>query len=211
MKIVVIGGGNKPSKELLKKSCNNCDLIIAADKGAQYLFEENIFPNIVLGDFDSIDNEILEKLKEKNLNIEVYPKEKDFTDSELALNIALKHNPEEIIILGCIGTRMDHVLGNIGLLYKCLEKNIKGKLVDDNNIIFLVNKSTTLKNEGMKYIGFQGFRDMVSDFNIRGAKYDLYNHNLKFGECITVSNEFIKDTMDISFNEGVVMVIYSKD
>ncbi|MEW8955286.1 thiamine diphosphokinase [Clostridium sp.] len=211
MKIVIVGGGKEPSPDLLTNNCKSSDLIIAADRGAQYLSENNIYPNILLGDFDSIDEEILEEIKKKNINMKVYPKEKDFTDSELALNIALEYNPKEIVLLGCTGTRMDHVFGNIGLLNKCLERNIKGKIIDDNNIIFLVNESTTLKDEGMKYIGFQGFRHRVRGFNIRDAKYDLYDHDLTFGECITVSNEFIKDTMDISFNEGVVMVIYSKD
>lgn len=212
MKILIVGGGLKPSSELIMKEYEKSDIVIAADKGAQYLFEENINPTILLGDFDSINKEVLKKLQTQNSEIKVYPPEKDFTDSEIAVDLALEYKPEEITLLGCTGSRLDHVLGNIGLLYKCLQNGSRAYIKDDNNIIFLVNKSIKLKKKNMNYISFQGFREEVKNFNIRNAKYDLHDYNLKFGETISVSNEFLDEKdMDITFNNGIVMVMYSMD
>ncbi|SFB26937.1 thiamine diphosphokinase [Clostridium frigidicarnis] len=212
MKILIVGGGIKPSSELIIKEYEKSDIVIAADRGAQYLFEENLNPTILLGDFDSINKEVLEKLRAKNSEIKVYPPEKDFTDSEIAVDLALEYKPEEVTLLGCTGSRLDHVLGNIGLLYKCLGNGSRAYIKDDNNIIFLVNKSTKLKKKNMNYISFQGFREEVKNFNIRNAKYDLHDYDLNFGETISVSNEFLDEKdVEITFNNGIVMVMYSMD
>ena len=116
-----------------------------------------------------------------------------------------------ICLLGCTGTRIDHVIGNIGLLDRALNKGIKAYIRDENNYMFLIDKSTKLKNVFGKYISFQGFREAVLDFKIEGAKYDLDSHSLLFGDPLTVSNEFLDEYINVSFSKGKVMVIYSKD
>lgn len=82
MKVLIIAGGEKPSSELLKSEIKECDLLIAADRGAEAYLENGFTPDYALGDFDSIGEEykdILDKIK-----VEKFNPEKDNTDTEIA-------------------------------------------------------------------------------------------------------------------------------
>ncbi|MFL0249902.1 thiamine diphosphokinase [Clostridium neuense] len=211
MKVVVISGGKEPSKELLMKEIKNCDFLICADSGANCLHKYNIRPNILLGDFDSIAIEAFEYYKNNCVNVLKYPKEKDFTDTELALSEALKLDVTEVVFLGCTGTRLDHLFGNMGLLLRCVKKGIKACIKDDNNTIFIIDKTCILSGEKGEMFSIQAYMNEVENLSIEGAKYPLKNYNLKFGDPRTISNEFLDGSVKISFEEGYVIVFKSRD
>ena len=203
MKVLIIAGGEKPSSELLKSEIKECDLLIAADRGAEAYLENGFTPDYALGDFDSIGEEYKE--------VEKFNPEKDNTDTEIAFFKAVELGATEIVFLGVTGTRLDHVMANLGLLREALERGIEAYIIDNNNKIYLKNKGTTLKKEFGDYISFQAFGSPVNNFSIKGSKYELYNHKLLIGDSLCVSNEFIDEYIDISFEKGEVLVIYSRD
>lgn len=211
MKAVIVSGGKPPSKELLFNEVKNADIIIGADKGCETLYNYNISPNYILGDFDSIDLNILDKIKIKSDKKLKFKKEKDFTDTEIAFNLAIENNVDEIVLLGVTGTRYDHSLSNIGLLLKGLNLNIDVKIKDDNNIIFLINKSINLKGSKGQTISFHAYCEVVNNLTLRGCKYSLENYNLKLGDGLTTSNEFLSEEINVTFDSGNLLVIYSND
>lgn len=101
MKTLIITGGNLNkdfTKEYLKKY--SFDLIIAVDKGLEVLDKLEVKPNYIVGDFDSINKEILQKYKvHHNIKIITLNPEKDFTDTHVAINVAIENNSKEIIVL----------------------------------------------------------------------------------------------------------------
>lgn len=97
MKVVIISGGMEPSRNLLMDELKDCNFLICADSGADCLYKYHIKPDILLGDFDSINKESFQYYKNECSNVLRYPKEKDFTDTELALSEALKLNVHEIV------------------------------------------------------------------------------------------------------------------
>ena len=120
MKAVIVGGGDAPSKELLEEELSDADILICADGGGNCLYKYDKAPNYLLGDFDSIHKEILEFFTQSNCIIETYPTEKDCTDSEICFNKAIELKATNITMLGFTGSRIDHFLGNLGLLKKSL-------------------------------------------------------------------------------------------
>ena len=140
MRSIIVSGGKAPSKELLKEYIKDDDYIVGVDKGCNILREIEATPNIILGDFDSIDKEVLNYYKDKGVKIEKFNPEKDYTDTDLGYIKALEVNPSEIILFGATGSRIDHMLGNIGILLKGLRENIKVTIVDDNNRMYAVIK-----------------------------------------------------------------------
>ena len=104
-----------------------------------------------------------------------YKKEKDFTDTEIAFNLAVEKGAKEIVLLGGTGTRYDHSLSNLGLMLKALKMSIILKIIDDNNIIFLTDKSMILKGNKGDTISFHAYCECVKNLNICGSKYDLIN------------------------------------
>lgn len=211
MKIVIFSGGKAPSLNLLKKEIKDADILIAVDSGGNFLRDNGITPNYLVGDFDSINRETLDFFKHSKSIICEYPKDKDFTDTELALELALKLKTDNITFLGCTGTRIDHIIGNIGLLRTCLENNVLGKIKDDNNTIFLSEKPIRISGKKGTNFSLQAFCSEVTNLTIKGAKYPLKNHKLKIGDPITISNEFLDQDVDILFTDGLLMILYSWD
>lgn len=211
MKVIIISGGNPPSKELLTKEMDDGAFLIGADSGANCLFRYNIKPDLLVGDFDSIDKKILYHFKNNNCRIDTYPTEKDFTDTEIAVQKALSMKPNKIVLMGCTGSRVDHLLGNIGMLKNCLENGVDACIVDQNNYIRLTDASTSLKGTVGQTFSLQAYGDEVIGLTIEGAKYPLTNYNLKIGQSITISNEFVLPLVNIKFKAGILMVILSKD
>ncbi|WP_040211653.1 thiamine diphosphokinase [Clostridium polynesiense] len=211
MKILIIGGGKLPEKETLIKEYGESDYVICADKGGEYLFNAGLNPTILIGDLDSISQEALTAFKQNEVKIEKFPAEKDYTDTELCVYKALEQNPDEIIMLGCTGSRVDHLLGNLGLLKLCLDRNVKAVIKDENNEIFLIDKPLFLKGEQGKLISLQAYSSEVSNINLKGVKYPLKGYNLKPWSPFTVSNVINDSEVEITFTEGILMVILPKD
>jgi len=211
MKVIIISGGNPPSKELLINEIAEDTFLIGADSGANCLFDYNVKPDLLVGDFDSIDKKVLDYFKENNCIIDIYPTEKDFTDTEIAVERALRMKPNEIVLLGCTGSRVDHLLGNIGMLKICLENGVDACIMDENNYIRLINASTSLKGTVGQIFSLQSYGDEIIGLTIEGAKYPLNNYNLKIGQSITISNEFLSPEVQLNFKSGMLMIILSTD
>ncbi|MGH4119980.1 thiamine diphosphokinase [Clostridium sp.] len=211
MKIIIVSGGIPPSRELLTKENTEGTFIIAVDSGANCLYDYKIFPDLLIGDFDSISKKVLEYFKKSKCIIDTYPTEKDFTDTEIAVRKAISMKPSEIVLLGCTGSRVDHLLGNLGMLKKCLKNSVSAHIVDKNNDIRLSNTATTLNGTVGQIFSVQAYGDEVIGLTIDGAKYPLNNYNLKNGESITISNEFVSPNVKLNFKSGTLMIILSCD
>ena len=138
MRGVVVSAGNKVSEEILKKYLND-SYIICCDGGIKNFYELDTLPNLIVGDFDSIDENGRKFIEDNNIEKNVYNTVKNFTDTEAAIDILLERGFEEIVILGATGTRLDHTLANIFLLQKLFGRS-KATIVDNNNIIEYVEK-----------------------------------------------------------------------
>lgn len=211
MRVVIISGGKAPKEATIRNYINDDTYIISADSGANVLYEYKIFPDVLLGDFDSIDENILKYYETSGCTIKRYKAEKNFTDTEAAVEEAIRLNPEEIYFLGSTGTRIDHTLANLGLLYRCYLKGIDSHIVDDNNNISIYGSNFTFDEAKGQIFSLQAFGSMVKNLSIKGAKYGLINYDLFFGDPRTVSNECIDTPVKITFDSGILILIKSND
>jgi thiamine pyrophosphokinase len=211
VKVVIVSGGSAPSKKLLERELNKDSILICADSGGNCLYRYNILPKYLMGDFDSIDGEVLNFFKYKGCIIEEYPKVKDCTDTEIVIDKALGLKPDEIVLLGVTGSRVDHLLGNLGMLLKCNLSGVKAYIKDEHNTIELVDKSTRIEGEEGETFSLYAYCDVVKNLSIIGAKYKLDNYDLKLGDGRTISNEFLKKSADIVFDSGRLLLMKSRD
>ena len=139
---VIISGGNIRDDfalAFLKRYPGK--LLIAADRGIGFCRRNHVFPTHIVGDFDSGLGEDLKWFQvREEIEVQVFQPEKDFTDTQIALKLALKLGAEEIRILGGTGTRIDHVLANIRILKICADRGIFCTLEDEHNRIYLKEK-----------------------------------------------------------------------
>ncbi|MEG0579265.1 MAG: thiamine diphosphokinase, partial [Niameybacter sp.] len=106
-------------------SLKTYDYILCADNGMKHAKVLGICPDEILGDFDSCSQEDLEFFRQKDVRVTQAPCEKDETDTELALDTAIAMGATYIDLWGGIGSRLDHSLANIHLLYKALMQGVQ--------------------------------------------------------------------------------------
>lgn len=209
---IIISGGNI-TEEFTRKVVSNKEYknIISVDKGLEILDKCNIKPNYIIGDFDSLNKDILKKyLDDKKIKIIELNPEKDYTDTHMAIKLAIELNSTNITIIGAIGTRIDHTLANIHIMKEALEKNISCEIINENNNIKLINKSTIIKNN-YPYISLIPLTSKVSGITLKGFKYSLNNAIMKIGESVGISNELVEENATIEIKDGILIIIQSKD
>ena len=200
-------------KDLYRKSKERPG-IIAADKGLQACTELGLTPDLIVGDFDSAGEDLLAKWRQRgDIRICVYPSEKDWTDTELALNYAIELGWEEVTVLGCFGTRVDHIIGNLSLLPAALERGITLILLDEHNRITLHDRAYTIRKDEQwgDYVSLFPYGPEVTGLTLRGFRYELTNGILRNQESRGVSNEIVMPSAGVSFTGGMVLMVESRD
>ena len=152
MKKVLIVTGGRTDTDLVREVYEEYkpDVVIAADRGMMAAREIDIVPDYVVGDFDSGEAEVVKYFKSlfethgKPI-VKAFNPEKDETDTELAISLALTLSPKDIVLLGATGTRLDHTLANIELLYKPLSGGVRTRIIDEHNVISIHDKDITIK------------------------------------------------------------------
>ena len=213
MSTLIVTGGNV-NTEFLKKILeeNKFETIIAADKGLEALNKINVMPNYIIGDFDSVNKTTLNQYENKNIEITYLKPEKDFTDTHMAIKLAIEKRAKHITIIGATGTRMDHTLANIHVLNEALQNNVPTEIINEHNRIMLINKKAKLiKNTNYKYVSIIPLTTKITGVTLKGFKYNIENATINLGESIGVSNEQIEQEALIEIKEGIAILIYSKD
>lgn len=199
MRGVIICGGN--AGEYIKDYIKPDDFVICADSGYDHAKKYGITPDIVIGDMDSTKFTDIEEEKK------LYPKRKDFTDSELAVMYAEEKGFEETLLFAMIGTRMDHSLANISMLPRL--KN--AVIIDANNEIYFTESEISLSGKQGDIISIIPFKEDVSGITTDGLDYPLKNGTIKHGTSLGVSNVMLGESCRIKIEKGAAFIIRSKD
>lgn len=217
MKILIILGGEIQDDFVCQKiMTDKYERIIAVDGGLVSADRMQIMPTDIVGDFDTAPANLLKHYQtKKEICIHKFPPEKDATDSQIAIELALSLRCHEIVVIGATGRRIDHTLGNIQLLSLPLNQNVKCILWDQNNRIRLIKEKTLFRKEELfgKYISILPFTQRVENITLYGFRYPLYGYQMDLfrDPSLGISNELVKDEGIIEFSEGILMVIESTD
>lgn len=211
-KVIIVTGGNRDIQHYraFKALFPSDTFIIGVDAGATWLIEHEERLDLAIGDFDTIGASGLSTLKNANVAIITALVDKDETDTELALTEALQNNAKYISIYGGIGTRADHSLANMHLLWKCIGLGVQIQIIDPWNRIRMVEKQMTITKD-YSYVSLFPFTPMVEGITLVGFKYPLQNATLQWGNSLGVSNELVDEIGYITVNEGALLVIESND
>ncbi|RZT22986.1 MULTISPECIES: thiamine diphosphokinase [Fictibacillus] len=214
MKIrIVAGGPDHLIPEIENDKTSTGDLWIGVDRGTFFLLEKGIMPEYAFGDFDSISVAEKEIILKSDIIINQYQTEKDETDMELALQWAMDQNPEEILLFGATGGRLDHEMMNIQLLYRTISSNTEVKVIDKKNEISIKPPGTYTieKEEPYSYISFLAFQGEVKGITLTGFKYPLEKASLMMGSSLCISNELVNKSGTYSFDSGIILMVKSHD
>ncbi len=211
MKAVVVTNGDIRNLLQLKAILEEAETIICADGAAKYLMAVDIVPDVLLGDLDSIASEELKWMVDRGVEPVRFPARKDATDTELAVDYALQLSPEEIILVGGVGSRWDHSLSNILLLKKLLNHGVRGRIVNEYNEITIIDKSLELEGAIGDIISIIPISEVVRGVNLQGLEYPLVNRTIPMGSSLGISNCLKEARAKITLEEGILLVIKSRD
>ena len=212
--LIVTGGQIERAfcMEYLEK--NSFDYMAAVDFGLRFFYDAQIAPDLAVGDFDSADADVLRHFKDRE-GIEwvrLVP-EKDDTDTEAAVRRVIAKGYGQIHILGATGSRLDHALGNIGLLGLGLEAGIEMFLADPHNRVRMIEEPITISKKGQfgNYVSLLPVSEKVFGVTLLGMKYPLNNHTLTQFNSLGISNEIIEERAEIRIKGGTLLVLETRD
>lgn len=201
MKCIIIGAGNFQNETITK---NKDDFLICADAGYIYAKALNLEVDLLVGDFDSIDN------IPNNINKVTLPSEKDETDLYIAIQEGIARGYKEFDIYGSLGGRIEHSIANIQILSNMATKSIKARLKDQNTIIEVLTTGTHIYNKECK--GFLSLFSLSNEsvISIQNLKYELTNKVISNLFPLGIDNEFIGVESKVTVHQGMVLSIINK-
>lgn len=214
-KALIVSGGSI-QKDFLRKVFHSveADFLIAADSGLEAVSDLGLPVTHIVGDFDSAEAGILDSyVNRADVDIRRFRPEKDATDTEIALRLALELGCDEIILTGCTGSRLDHVWGNVQLLSIAKEASAKAWLLDSCNRISLIDRGTVIKKSEQygKYISLFPLGGTVEDLTLKGFKYPLTDYFLAPVDSRCVSNEIADEEGMITYKKGQLLLMETRD
>lgn len=215
MKYLIVTGGETTdafATEVIKNG--GFEVIIAVDGGMERLYQTHIQPDIIVGDFDSVNPDTLEFFRnQEQIDICMLEPEKNDTDTEFAIREAIQRGAEDIAIIGATGSRLDHALSNITLLGVGLEYGVKITILDPTNRIYMINEPITLRKSKQygRYVSLIPYFGEVTGVTLSGFRYPLNNYTLGRFNSLGVSNEIVEDEARIELSSGYLIVVESRD
>lgn len=213
MTAILICGGTLAAAFLQEFAAKEKDAeLYAVDGGLAVLDAAGLMPDYLVGDFDTASEELVARYETVCTTIRHQP-EKDATDTELAADYAMDNGADRIVLLGATGSRLDHTLANVHMLYRALLRGCFAELVDETNRITLHREPFWRKKEGLfgTYVSFLPFFGEVSGVTLLGVKYPLRNKTLTAGSSLSISNEAVDEKIEVSFSGGYLLMIETRD
>lgn len=207
MKAVIFAGGDIGNYEKVKKHLSGSSLVICADSGACHAFNMGVMPDLLVGDMDSISPAGMEKVKQLGIKKYGFPCEKDYTDTELALDAALKQGADEAILLGGLGNRPDHSLANIFLMVSFKKLGLKLKLADADWEMFLIDSPLEVYGNKGDTISLIPISHKVTGVETEGLYYPLKDETLFMGPARGISNVFLGNTAKVTIMQGLLLAV----
>lgn len=213
-KAIIFINGNLSNFSYINNYIYPEDIIICADGGANYAMQHKIIPDVIIGDLDSISPDVQQYLQSRKTLFIPYPKEKDFTDTELALQYALKQSIDQIIIVGIMGDRFDHLFANIMHIAHIAKNSQPAKeilIMNGNQEIFIINKQKNIVGKKNDLLSLIPLRDNCKKITTKGLKYQLDTEDLPLGSTRGISNVFMQEDVSIYISDGSLLAIHTKE
>ena len=203
---VIVGGADINNYDYIRSRLCTDDYIVFCDSGLKHLEALQLKPSLIVGDFDSHDN--------PHLDVEtiVLPCEKDDTDTVFAVKEAIKRGFNDFLLIGVVGARLDHTLGNVSILLYLDSIGKKGIVIDDYSEMEIVSNEPAYIEDSYAFFSLLNVSGTAKGITIENAKYLLNNAEITCEYQYGVSNEVLPGkTAKVSILEGKLLLIKDRD
>ncbi len=207
---ILVTGGDAPDPEVLDRvPKSDRVVVIGADSGAGHALSLGLVVDIAVGDFDSIDTAVLDALERDGVDIRRHSVDKDATDLELALDVAIGLGVEQILLLGGHGGRLDHLLGNAMVLADARYCGVRLSALMGSAVVTVVHPGMEIELTGVAedYVSVLAVHGPAHGVHLEGLLWSLDGATLAAGTTLGISNRFLGTTARIRIGSGTVLVI----
>jgi thiamine pyrophosphokinase len=215
-RVVIFANGEIPNPKSARALLQEGDYLLAADGGANHLYQMGIRPDMVIGDLDSIDEDVLHELTAAEVEIVQYPENKDENDLELALSASIEIGATSILIVGALGGRLDQSLASLSLLSDPLLARYQIRLDDGEQAAFFC-RASTMKREQVEIQGRIGdtvslipWGGIVEGVTTKGLQWALYSESLYPEKTRGISNVLVDKTASVEIDSGLLLVVHHR-
>lgn len=199
---VVVGGADINNYGYIREKLRSDDYVVFCDSGLKHLESLGVKPSLIVGDFDSHEN--------PHLDVEtiVLPCEKDDTDTVFATKEAIKRGFDDFLLIGVVGARLDHTLGNVAILLYLDSQGKKGRIIDDYSEMEIVSDRPASVSDSYAYFSLLNISGCAKGITVTGAKYPLDDAEITCEYPYGVSNEVLpNETATVSVKCGKLLLI----
>jgi thiamine pyrophosphokinase len=184
-------------------------IVIAVDGGALNCLKLGIFPNVVIGDFDSLSQDDILKLEKSGAEMIRYPVNKDETDLELALDYAVNTGVTKLTLFGLLGGRWDMSFANILLLSSSKYKGIHFHIINGCDEMFILRGGETIELNGLvgDIVSVIPLTSQTTGVTYSGLEWPLVRASLEFGSPRGVSNRLTSEIARIEMETGILLIV----
>lgn len=182
-------------------------LVICADGGAAQAKHWGLIPHAIVGDQDSLDAETKEFWSSQGVPFYLFPVAKDQTDLEIAIEFALEEGATSFVLVGAWGSRIDHSLGNLELMYRLALKDLPHILFTKNHALVAACNSFKADVRKGSIVSLLPLSPKVERLSTKGLLYPLDAVNIEKGSSLTISNIAVEEHISLDFGPGVLLVI----
>jgi thiamine pyrophosphokinase len=212
MHAVIVANGEIEESARLREIWQNADLRLAADGGAgKARARLGLPPQIVIGDLDSLDAVTRAWCEDAGAEFVTHLREKNETDLELALALALQRGATEITVLGALGGRLDQELANVFLLTKSASARVVTKMSGANFDAWVATARTRVHGRVGEIVSLIPLTARVEGISTEGLKYPLHDETLYQNAARGISNELIRERAEIAFTRGLLLIVHLFD
>ncbi len=183
------------------------DLVIGVDGGAAVALRAGLEPEVVVGDMDSIPEQLRTELEARGCRFLQHPMRKNETDTELAVRYALQAGAEEVVFIGATGGRLDHTLANVFLLGMPELQGVRCKIIAGNTEVWLVRDGLEIDGQPGDIVTLLPLGRDAIGLRTEGLEYALRDDTLRFGLARGVSNVMTASRVRISLRQGILLVL----
>ena len=209
IKACVLANGEYRHPERLVRVVQEADVVIAADGGANWLAAQGLVPDVLVGDMDSVTDEVRAVIEVQGGRLVTAPQAKDETDLELALLEAVAMDVQQITVLGALGGRIDHALANVHLLALTALRGRDVRLYDGTSYLWLAREQTRVQGEPADLVSLIPLGGDVLGVRTQGLAYPLRGETLFLGPARGISNVMTEDEAIIELEAGTLLVAHT--
>lgn len=207
MRAAIVGNGRLPPTRGLRQLLRRADLVVCADGGLRPMRALGITPQVAVGDFDSASRSLLAWARKRGILLLTHPREKDETDTELAIQYALRVGATTIDLVGVLGGRLDHTLANIGLLVALARKHRRAHIVHGDTEVFLATPRASIPGRVGDRVSLIPLSARVTGVSTHGLKYPLADSTLRMDATRGISNEITAPSAHVRTRRGWLLVL----